>query len=78
MNDRAFRDQVRHLHACGPRPLGELLSEILANTCPQCRDLTQERLERYAEMDPKVLRWLGADDWLEPAAVIRLVLRGRP
>jgi hypothetical protein len=76
--DRVFRDQVRRLHACGPRPLGELLSDILARLCPQCRDLVQEQVELYGGMDPDLVHWLGGRDWIEPAAVVRLVAGGRP
>jgi hypothetical protein len=38
----------------------------------------RERVERYGEMDPAIVRWLGANDWIEPAAVVRLVAGGRP
>jgi hypothetical protein len=40
---------------------------------PQARDLVDEQLAAFAQLDPDVVRWLGADDWVEPAAVVRLV-----
>jgi hypothetical protein len=71
--NRQFRDRVRRLHACGPRPVGELLSDILARLCPQCRDLVQEQVEHYSGMDPDLVRWLRADDWLDDRDLVRLV-----
>jgi hypothetical protein len=77
--DRQFRQQVRRIHACGPRPVGELPGGILARLCPQCRDLVHEQVERYTGMDPDVVRWCGGRrDWIEPRAVICLVVGGRP
>jgi hypothetical protein len=35
----------------------------------------RERVERYGEMDPDIVRWVGGTDWMEPAAVVRLVAR---
>ena len=74
--DATFRRQVRHLHSLGPRPIGEVLAAIVRRF-PQARDLTDEQLARFAELDPHVVRWLGADDWIEPRAVVRLVAGGR-
>jgi hypothetical protein len=73
--DRVFREQVRHLHRLGPRPLGELLGEVLA-TCPGCRGLVLERLDRYADLDPDLVAWFGAAAWLEPRLVLRAVAGG--
>ncbi len=73
-----FRQRARRIHAAGPRPLAELLLEILAGTCPSCRKLVHERVERYGELDPDLVRWLGADDWLSDRGLIRLVAGGRP
>jgi hypothetical protein len=61
------------LHHLGLRPI-----EGLASTCPRCHNLVLEWVERYAKLDPGVVRWLGADDWIEPAAVVRPVAVGRP
>ncbi len=67
-----FRERVRRVHALGPRPLGEFLAEVLA-TCPACRGLVLERLDRYAGLDPDLVRFFGGADWLEPADLIRAV-----
>jgi hypothetical protein len=75
-SDALFRRRIRHLHRLGPRPAGEILAEVLA-TCPGCRRLVLDLVERYAKLDPDVVRWLDADDWIEPAAVVRLVAGGR-
>jgi hypothetical protein len=77
-SDALFRHRIRRLHHLGPRPLGELIGEVLTAACPRCCDLVLDRVERYGEMDPDLVRWLGADDWLEPAAVVRLVSGCRP
>ena len=73
-----FRRRVRRIHAAGPRPLGELLLELIVGTCPACRRLVLDRVERYGELDPNLARWLGADDWLADRDLIRLVAGGRP
>jgi hypothetical protein len=63
-------DDLYHL---GLQPI-----ERLASTCPRCHDLVLERVERYAKLDLDVVRWLGAGDWIEPAAAVRLVPGGWP
>ena len=75
--NRRFREDVRRVHALGPRPVGEILAEVLA-TCPGCRGLVLERLDRYAGLDPDLVRFFGGADWLEPAGLIRAVAGGRP
>jgi hypothetical protein len=72
-----FRRQVRHLHCFGPRPTGEFIPEVLT-AYSQASDVASERLARFAELDQDVVRWLGAGDWIEPAAVVRPVAGGRP
>ena len=74
--DRTFRAEVRRLHALGPRPTGELLAEI-ATRHPAVAPVLRARLARYAAMDPDVVRWLGADDWLDEQDLIRVVAGGR-
>jgi hypothetical protein len=37
-----------------------------------------KRVERYAKLGSDVARRLGADDWIEPTAVVRLVAEDRP
>lgn len=69
---RHYRAQIRRLHALGPRPVGELLVEIVA-AAPEAAPVLAERLEVYAGMDPDTVAWFGADDWLEPRDLIRAV-----
>jgi hypothetical protein len=76
LGDATFHRHVRHLHALGPRPVGEVLATILYRF-PQARDLTDAQLAHYAELDPNVVRWLGADDWIEPQQILRVVAGGR-
>jgi len=58
------KGRLRHLaariHALGPRPLFELFSELAAGA-----DLVP-RLERYAVLDPQVVRFLGGSDMPPP------------
>lgn len=75
--DRGFREQVRRIHRLGPRPVGELLAELL-DTFPQAAGPALERLDRYAALDRETVARLGGDDWLEPAIVVRLVAGQRP
>ncbi len=70
--DRLYREQVRHLHRLGPRPVGELLGEVVA-VYPQTRAFVLARLDRYGELDPALLGWFGGADWLEPRTVLRAV-----
>jgi hypothetical protein len=74
--DAVFHRRIRHLHSLGPRPIGEVLATILRRF-PQANAVVDEQLARFAELDPAVVRWLGADDWLEPASVLHLVAGGR-
>jgi hypothetical protein len=76
-HDASFRRRIERLHHLGPRPLGELIGAVLTAACPRCCDLVLDRVQRYGEMDPDLVHWLSADDWIEPAAVVRLV-GGRP
>ena len=50
---------VERVHQLGPRPLYELLAEIAAETGE--RELIRKKLERYAELDPRIVEALGAD-----------------
>jgi hypothetical protein len=75
-SDRAFCTLVRHLHRLGPRPVGELLGEIVA-AVPDAAPVLAERLEVYASLDPHLVAWFDADDWIEPRDLIRAV-GGRP
>jgi hypothetical protein len=54
-DDDRLRRLAAHLHSLGPRPLHEFLREIAAGA-----DLF-ERLERYARLDPAIVKYLGGD-----------------
>jgi hypothetical protein len=73
--ERAFRTLVRHLHQLGPRPVGELLGEIVA-AVPDAAPVLAARLEVYASLDPRLIDKFGADDWLEPHSLVRVVAEG--
>ncbi len=75
-SDRRFRGLIRRLHACGPRPFGELLGDVMT-AVPEAAPIVAERLEAYGRLDPRTVTYLGADDWLEPRDLIRAV-GGRP
>ena len=62
--DLRFHRQVEHLHALGPRTVGELLAEIGEQR--GCRTFIDQRLKAYAELDPGVVRELGADRFPRP------------
>jgi hypothetical protein len=51
------------LHALGPRPLAEYLTEILRGADARAR------LERYAALDPNFIAALGGDRLLPPRIV---------
>jgi hypothetical protein len=74
--DRHFRDRVRRLHTRGPRAVGEVLAEIIGRY-PRTRLFVEERLDRFADLDPALVAHFGGRDWIEPAAVLRLVVGGR-
>lgn len=56
-----FERQIERLHRLGPRPIVELLAEIVHRT-GQSRFIA-DRLQAYAELDPAVLCALGADSF---------------
>jgi hypothetical protein len=70
--DRLFHERVRRLHQCGPRPVGELLAEIVARY-PRIGPFVAERLAVLAGLDPAWVRWTGSADWLDERDLIRLV-----
>ncbi len=55
-----FRRLVDHLHQLGPRPVAELLTELVG-TDEQARSDVLHLLEKYAALDPAMVRALGAD-----------------
>ncbi len=75
--DRSFRERVRRVHRLGPRATGELIAEVLA-AHPPARGFVLERLDYYATLDRDLVAVLGGADWIEPAAVVRLVAGARP
>jgi hypothetical protein len=68
ITDRQFHDLVRRLHCLGPRPCGEILLEFAPDL-----DVLIQRLERYAEIDPDLVRIADATDWIQPEDLLREV-----
>ena len=62
--DLRFHRKVEKVHALGPRPYGELLMEIGEQR--GCRTFIDQRLKAYAELDPKIIKALGADKFPRP------------
>ena len=54
-----FREQVQRVHALGARALGELLAEL--GTERSMMPIINEKLQKYASIDPLALRALGGD-----------------
>ncbi len=63
-----LRYLAQHLHDLGPRPTFELLCELVGGADPL------DRLERYARLDPTVVRKLGGAEI--PSRL--MVLKGGP
>ena len=63
-SDLWFRRQIEHLHRLGPRVLGELFTEIGEQRL--CRTYLEQRIQRYAEIDPKHLVALEAEHFPRP------------
>lgn len=60
LQEYRFHRAVERLHELGPRPLGEILAELVVKWgAPFAADLN-ERLNRY-NRDPETVRALGAD-----------------
>jgi hypothetical protein len=57
--------------------VGEILAEIMGRY-PRSRPFLEQRLERYAKLDPALVAYFGGRDWIEPAIMVRLVAEGRP
>ena len=58
--DPKFQRLVEHLHALGPRPVGEFLLELSAGD-PDMEITIQANLERYARLDAEMVKGLGGD-----------------
>jgi hypothetical protein len=56
-----FRANVTHLHALGPRAIGELLAELGA--CLIIRTEIEILLRRYRRLDPAVVALVGGRHW---------------
>ncbi len=54
-----FERQIKRIHALGPRPLAELLTEIATATGEP--GLIADRLQAYAGLEPELVRALGGD-----------------
>ncbi len=63
--DPQFRRRVQQVHRLGDRVFGELLAEIGAERGIQT--IIDQKLERYAELEPETLEIAGGDDfWSVP------------
>ncbi len=62
--DLRFRRQVEHLHRLGPRVTAELLAEIGAER--SITTIIDEKLKKYASLDPKALEVTGGNDFWQP------------
>lgn len=58
--DARFRRHVNHICRLGPRPVGELLLQLVG-TQDDARTALIVLLERYGELDAGVVQALGAD-----------------
>ena len=64
-----FEHWCRQVHALGVRPLGEMLIEVAVATGRP--DIVADRLQAYAQLDPEIVRAVGADRF--PPAPLGLV-----
>ncbi len=65
-----FRRKVEKIHSLGPRVTAELLAEIGAER--SIRTIIDQKLERYAALDPKAVTVTGGDDfWPMPLSEAR-------
>ena len=63
--DLRFRRDVQQVHRLGDRVFGELLAEIGAER--GITTIIDQKLERYAELNPEALEAAGGDDfWPAP------------
>ncbi len=65
-----FERQIKRIHALGPRPLAELLTEIATATGEPV--LIADRLQAYAELDVVFLRAVGGDRFLPRMVVMEV------
>ena len=64
VTDLEFRRNVKRLHRLGPRAVCELLAEIGEQRL--CRIFVEQRVQRYAEIDPDHLAALDGDTFPRP------------
>ncbi len=62
--DIKFRRHVQQVHRLGDRVFGELLAELGAERGIQT--VIDQKLERYAELDPDALDVTSGDDFWQP------------
>ena len=67
--DLQFYRGVVHLHRLGPRALYEMLTEIGEQRL--CRTFIEQRVRRYAEIDPDHLAALDGDTFPRPPLCTR-------
>jgi len=59
--DLALQRQAEALHQRGPRPLGELLAEILDGLDADEAEHLRQRISAYNALSPDIYRAMGAD-----------------
>ena len=64
VTDMKFRRRVQQVHRLGDRVFGELLAEIGAERGIQ--SIIDEKLKKYASLDPEILEAVGAGDFWQP------------
>ena len=65
-----FRRKVEQVHSLGPRATAELLAELGAER--SILTVINDKLERYADLDPKAVAAAGGDDfWPVPLSVAK-------
>ncbi len=62
--DLRFRRKVQRVHRLGDRVFGELLAEIGAER--GITTIIDQKLERYAELEPETIEAAGGDDFWQP------------
>ena len=58
-DDAVFEQNIRRLHRLGPRPVGELLREVLRAVDRETADEILARLTTYAALDAGLVSALG-------------------
>jgi hypothetical protein len=61
MADLTFQRHVGHLHALGPRVVGELLAQLGAEK--NIRTAIDQMLARYAKLTSEQVKAAGGDKW---------------